>query len=86
MFFIYPYRKNVHKNTAAKSCRVLLLFLAERLAVSALIHGGVCFMSANQDSLQGAIVCTFTVMCALGNGTFDALVCIAVHSLFLLFL
>ena len=64
----------------------ILLLLTEGLTGSTLIHSRICLMGANQDPLQGAVVCVFAVMCALRNGAFDALVCIAVHSLFLLFL
>ena len=43
-------------------------------------------MGANQNPLKGAIICSIAVVCALGNGTFDALICFAIHSLFLLFI
>ena len=62
------------------------LLLTEGLAVGALIHGGICFVGTNQDTLQGAEVCVLAVMCALCNGAFNALVCMAVHELYLLFL
>jgi hypothetical protein len=61
------------------------LFLAEGLAIGALIHGGICFMGAYQDAFQRAVVCITTVVCALLDSTFNGLVCMAVHSHFLLF-
>ena len=42
-------------------------------------------MGAYQDPLQRAVVGILTVMCALRNGTLDALVCMTAHSQFLLF-
>ena len=59
--------------------------LAEGLAVGALIHSGIGLMGADQDPLQGAVVGIGAVMCALLNGAFDALVCVAIHKSFLLF-
>lgn len=61
------------------------LFLTEGHTVGALVHSGVGFVSANQDLFQGAVVSLVAVMCALLNGAFDAFICIAVHSIFLLF-
>ena len=61
------------------------LLLAEGLAVSTLIHGGVALMGANQNAVQCAVVCILAVICALLNGTFNALVCFTVHNKFLLF-
>ena len=43
-------------------------------------------MGAHQDLVQGAVVLTLAVVCALLNGAFDALVGIAVHIVFLLFI
>ena len=57
---------------------------AEGLAVGALIHGGVCLVGTYQDMLQRAVVFVVTVVCALGNGTLDASVCMAAHTWFLL--
>ena len=56
------------------------LLLTERLAVGTLIHCGVCLVSTHQDALQGTEVCILAVVCALLNGAFNALVCMAVHS------
>ena len=60
------------------------LFLFEGQAIGALVHGGICLVGTNHNTFQGAVVCLVAVMCALLNGTFDALVSIAVHSPFLL--
>jgi len=69
-------------------CRNLYdsLFLTEGHAVGALILGGICLMGANQNPLQRTVVCFVTVVCALLNSTLNALVCVAIHSSFLLFL
>ena len=72
------------KSAAAKAAALFLLF-AEGLAVGALIHGGIGFMGAYQDALQRAVVGVITMICALGDGTFDALVGMTTHSQFLLF-
>ena len=57
-----------------------LLFLPEGLAVSALIHSRIAFMGADQNAIQRAVVLSITVISAGLDGTFDALVCMAVHS------
>ena len=41
-------------------------------------------MGAYQDAVQGAVVCLITMMGALLDGAFNALVCMAVHMQFLL--
>lgn len=41
-------------------------------------------MSAYHDPIQGTVVGICTVVCALLHSTFDALVCIVVHNLYLL--
>ena len=61
------------------------LFLAEGHAVRALIHGGVAFVGANQDSVQSAVVGILAVVSTLLHGAFNALVCFAIHCLILLF-
>ena len=61
------------------------LFLTEGHTVGALILGGIPFVSTNQNALQRAVVSFVAVMCALMDSTFDALICIAVHALILLF-
>ena len=60
------------------------LLLAERLAVSALINGGVLLVSTHHDAVQRTVVLILAVVRALGNGAFDALVSVTVHSQFLL--
>jgi len=61
------------------------LLLAKGLAVGTLIGSGVCLMGAYQDPLQRAEVIGIAVISALGYGTLDALVGLAVHCSFLLF-
>ena len=61
------------------------LFLAEGLAIGALVSGGVCLMGTHLDPLQGAVVRIAAVISALLNSTGDALVCVTVHGFFLLF-
>ena len=61
------------------------LLLAEGLAVSALIHGGVGLMGAHQNPVQRAVVLGVAMVCAGLNSTFDALIGMAVHHEFLLF-
>ena len=51
-----------------------------------LILGGIGFVSANQNLIQGAVVGLVAVVCALFNGALDAFVSVAVHNIFLLFL
>ena len=68
---------------AAKAAAITLL-LAEGLAVGALIHGGICLMGTNHNAVQRAVVLSIAVVCAGLDGTFDALVCMAVHIHFLL--
>ena len=60
------------------------LLLAKRFAVGTCIHSGVSLVGAYLDLLQRAVVGIITVVCALGNGALNALVCVTVHSQFLL--
>ena len=60
------------------------LFLPERHAVGALVHGGVCFMGADHDFVQRAVVSLIAVVGTSMNSTFNALVCFAIHKDFLL--
>ena len=55
--------------------------LAEGLAVGALIHGGIGLMGAHQDAVQRAVVLVLTVVCALMDGAFDALIGVAFHDI-----
>ena len=58
----------------------LLLFLPEGLAVSALIHSGITLVGTYQNVIQSAVVAVITVVCALLNGAFNALICVAIHN------
>ena len=71
----------VKENCGSRSCRNHLrsLLLAEGLAVSALICGGVHLVGAHQDFVQGTVVLVAAVMGALLDSTLDALVCVTVH-------
>ena len=69
----------------SKSCRVILLLLAEGLAVSALVLSGICFVRTHQNTVQRAVVLAIAMVCAGLNGAFDALIGIIVHVFFLLF-
>ena len=60
------------------------LLLAEGLAVGALILGRINLVGAHQNPVQGAVVLGVAVVSAGLNGAFDALVCMAVHIVFLL--
>ena len=72
----------VKENCGSECCRNHLgsLLLAEGLAVGALVCGGVHLMGAHQDLLQRTVVLMTAVMGALLDGTFNALVCVTVHS------
>ena len=61
------------------------LLSAEGLAVGAGIRGGVNLVGTHQNPVQRAVILTVAVVGALLNGTFDTLVCMAVHIEFLLF-
>ena len=63
---------------------LISLLLAEGHAVRALICCGICLMGAHQNFVQRAVVRLVTVMGALLNSALDALVCVAVHTSFLL--
>jgi len=63
---------------AAAVC-LLQLLLAEGLAVGALVGGGVHFVGTHQNLVQRTVVLMTAVMGALLDGTFDALVSMAVH-------
>ena len=87
--FSCPYHKGFlsirqEKKAAAGFCRSRCLLLPERLAVSALIHSGICLVGTHQDLVQGAVVLVLTVVGAGLDDAFDALVCMAIHIEFLL--
>ena len=60
------------------------LLLTEGHTVGTLVYSGVGLVGAYQDTLQGAEVCIAAMMCALGYGTLNALICMAIHDSFLL--
>ena len=60
------------------------LLLAERLAVGALIHGGIQLVGAHQNPIQGAVIFGIAVIGTLLDGAFDALIGLAAHGVFLL--
>ena len=60
------------------------LLLTEGLAVRALIHSGIGFVGADQDSLQRAVILGVAVVCALLDGALDALVGMIIHGFDLL--
>ena len=60
------------------------LSLAEGLTVGALILSRIGFVGADQNAIQRAVVLSIAVISAGLNGTLDALVCIVIHSFFLL--
>ena len=64
--------------------RRTFLLLAERLAVGALILGGIGFMGAHQNPVQRAVVLAVAVVSAGLDGAFDALVSVTIHSCILL--
>ena len=70
-------RKNAAASAAADGGTLLL---AERHAVSALIHGGVLLVGAHADLIQGAVVLIIAVMGTLVDGAFNGLVGVIVHN------
>ena len=60
------------------------LLLLEGLAVGALIHGGIDLVGADHDSIQRTVVLVLAVVSALSNGALNGLVCMAIHTHFLL--
>ena len=57
----------------------------EGRAIGAGNLGGVLLVSHHANGVQGAVILILTMMLALLDGAFNALVCVAVHSLLLLF-
>ena len=68
------------ENAAADAAAFMLLSLAERLAVGALILRGVGFMGTNQNAIQRAVVLAVTVVCTLLNGALNGLVGMTIHN------
>jgi hypothetical protein len=58
----------------------LQLLLAEGHAVGALVNGGIHLMGTHQDLVQGTVILMAAMVGTLLNGTFDALVCVAIHN------
>lgn len=73
------------KRGGMKAAAFFSLFV-EGFAVGALIHSGVQLVGAHQNAVQRAVVLALAVMCALLNGTLDALICLVCHGMLLLFL
>lgn len=67
-----------------KKRNFLLFLLAEGHTVGTLLHLRVYLMSANQDAIQRAEIPLGTVVRTLGDGTFDAFICMIVHCSYLL--
>ena len=65
--------------------RLMTSLLPEGLAVGTLIHGRILLVCADENAVQRAVVLGVAVIGALLNGAFDALVCLAAHDHFLLF-
>ena len=82
---IFPlFRQEKNRKRRHIAAAVGDLLLAEGHAVGALILGGVLLMGANLNALQRAVVLGVTVVGAALHGAGDALVCVAIHILFLL--
>ena len=80
-----PSRKKAVNPTRSDPPLLPHLLFAEGHAVGALVHSGIAFMGTHQDALQGAEILLTAVVCTLTNGTFNALVCVTIHVLLLLF-
>lgn len=57
------------------------LFPLKGHTVCAQICSGTAFVGADKDVIQRTVVFASAVVRAVMNGTFDALVCMAVHSI-----
>ena len=62
------------------------LLSAEGHAVGALFHGGIAFVGAHQNLVQGAVVFALAVVGALADGALHTFVGMAVHIFSLLLL
>ena len=62
-----------------------LLFLHKGQAIGTLIHGRIALMGADLDSAERTEVLSITVITALGNGAFNALIGFGTHIVDLLF-
>jgi hypothetical protein len=58
-----------------------ILLFRKRQAIGALVHAGIAFMSADSDTPKGAIILSFAMVSALGDGAFNASVGFVVHNM-----
>ena len=79
-------RKTGRKRNGGETRRRWCLLLAEGLAVGALIHGGIGFVGANQNTIQRAVVLGIAMVGAGLDGALNTFVGIAFHHDFLLFI
>jgi hypothetical protein len=73
-------RPSVKTKCGGKCRRICILLLAERLAVGALVHGGVCLVGTHGNAIQGTVVGIVTMVSALLDGAFDTLVGMTAHT------
>ena len=78
------FRTSSRKKARQLSLPPIFLLLTEGLAVGALVHGRIGFVSAHQNAVQRAEVLVLAVVCALLDGALDALVGMIVHTKYLL--
>lgn len=64
-------------------CWIIELLALERLAVSALVLGGIQFVSSHMNGVQSAVILLTVVELALVNGTLDGFIDLA-HFCYLL--
>ena len=69
---------------ADAAANLAVLLLPERLAIGALILGGVGFVGAHQNPVQGAVILAVAVIGTLRYGAFNTLVGMIVHGYCLL--
>ena len=83
LFVILSYHARQVKNAAAAAAAKHRknLFLSKGLAIGALVNSGICLMGAHEDPVQRAIVGIAAMMGTLLDGTLNALICMAVHTL-----
>lgn len=64
---------------AFAAARTSLLF-AEGHTIGTLVNGRITLVGADQNTIQRTEIGITAVMCALGNGAFNALVSVAIHN------
>ena len=84
LYHIIHIRQEKIRQTDGSACRFAGSLLAEGHAVGALIHGRIALMGTHQDSVQRTEILLAAVVCALGDGAFNALVCVTAHVFLLL--